>query len=132
MENLLEIKSIKPMKADIDDNTFITEFTLENMDIYNAPDYKIEGNEGWEYPSAVMYIKWQLHIEYRNYGIKDISVYTAQAQIQFDDGTKELLNVDTYKMDNWTIEDGELDIINNIRPRYAQIDVKNQCIYIEW
>ena len=29
MEYLLEIK---PMKADIDDNTFDTEFTLENMD----------------------------------------------------------------------------------------------------
>ena len=129
METLLEIK---PMKADIDDNTFITEFTLEDMDIYNTPDYKIEGNEGWEYPSAFMNIKWQLHIEYRSYGIKDISAYTAQAQILFDDGTKELLNVDTYKMDNWTIEDGDLDIRNNIHPKFAQIDVKNKCISIEW
>ena len=68
-----------------------------------TPDYKIVGNGGCEYPSKFMYIKCQLHIEYRSYGIQDNSAYTAQAQILFDDGTKELLYVDTYKMDNWTI-----------------------------
>tara|TARA_R110002110_G_scaffold6385_2_gene31822 strand:- start:305 stop:694 length:390 start_codon:yes stop_codon:yes gene_type:complete len=129
MQDILEIK---PMRADIDENTFITELSFEEMNIFNTPDYEIKGNEGWEYPSAFMYIKWQLNIEYRKYGIKDISAYSVQAQIVFDDGMKELLQVDTYEMDDWTIEDGDLDIRNNIHPKHAHVDVENKSIYLEW
>ena len=129
MQDILEIK---PMIADIDDNSFITEFT-DKIDIHNAPDWKIQGNENWEYAAAALSLKWQLYIEYRSYGIKDISAYSLQAQvIIYDYNEEEIIKIDTHTMDDWTIEDSGLDIRNNIHPKYSQIDIKNKCIHIEW
>jgi len=130
METLLEIKQ---MKADIDDNTFITEFDPQDVHISQAPDHSIEGNEGWEYALASVSVKWEVYLEWRRYGIKDINAYSTQAQIIFyDDDSNELLIVDTYDMDGWSIEDLDLDIRNNIYPKSCEINVKDKCIFIQW
>ena len=130
MENLL---AIKPMKADIDNNTFITQFESEDVSIYQTPDHTIEGNEGWEYALATVSVKWEVYLEWRRYGIKDINAYSTQAQIVFyDDNLNKLLIVDTHDMDGWTIEDIDLDIRNNIYPKCCEIDVKDKSISIEW
>jgi len=130
METLLEIKQ---MKADIDDNTFITEFDPQDVHISQAPDHSIEGNEGWEYALASVSVKWEVYLEWRRYGIKDINAYSTQAQIIFyDDDSNELLIVDTYDMDGWSIEDLDLDIRNNIYPKSCEINVKDKSIFIQW
>ena len=130
METLLEIKQ---MKADIDDNTFITEFDPQDVHISQAPDHSIKGNEGWEYALASVSVKWEVYLEWRRYGIKDINAYSTQAQIIFyDDDSNELLIVDTYDMDGWSIEDLDLDIRNNIYPKSCEINVKDKSIFIQW
>lgn len=118
------LDKLKPMTADINEDTFITK--IKNVTVWGAEDLE-------DYYAEVI-VKWCFYIEYRSWGIKSLNVYSMQAQaIVYDYDTDDsVLKIDSFEMDDWTLQDEGIDIKNGASPNECSLDLKNKDITIEW
>ena len=63
----------------------------------------------------------------------NFNVYTVDARITiYDDKGEELAVYDTLVNDGWTVEDKGLDYNDTIIPSYAEVDLEDEKIIINW
>lgn len=79
---------------------------------------------------------WRYDLDLRNYGIKDISIFTVQARaIIYNENGDEIEVFDTLENDGWTVEDkgiSDIKIGESILPIDACVDVEDKSIIINW
>jgi len=119
----------------IKENSFRTKIIPSNIDFYGwEKDYKencdIEG-EG--------YVDWEFYVEYRSWGVKNISVYATKVEIDYNinkwqdegDDIVEEFSIDTI-MPNWEVETNsdELEFGHSIEPVNVEVDFDTKIITI--
>ena len=117
------------------ENTFRTKIIPSNIDFNGwEKDYKencdIEG-EG--------YVEWEFYVEYRTWGVKNISVYATNVWIDYtinkwmDEGDDivEEYSLNSEK-DNWELETNsdELEFGHCIEPQNVEVDFDTKTITI--
>ena len=133
----------------IKENSFITKIIPSNIDFYGwEKDYKencdIEGQG---------YVEWEFYVEYRSYGVKSISVYATNVEINYtisrwmDDGDDfdfnreaplkpyiETSGIDTKlpSFDKWELESNsdEIEFGHCIEPQNVEVDFDSKVITI--
>ena len=75
---------------------------------------------------------WRYDVENKSKSI-NFNVYTKDAAITiYDDEGKELGTYSTKDHDGWTVEDKSLDYNDTIMPSYAEVDLEDKSIIINW
>ena len=120
------------------ENTFRTKIIPSNIDFFGwAKNYKencdIEG---------VGYVEWEFYVEYRSWGVKNISVYATNVDIDYtvdrwmedEDDIVEEYSIDTTLplFDKWEIETNtyELEFGLCIEPQNVAVDFDTKTITI--
>tara|TARA_R110002020_G_C15684062_1_gene719166 strand:+ start:40 stop:468 length:429 start_codon:yes stop_codon:yes gene_type:complete len=123
------IYPLQPMKAD-GDFEFIKELDFKDIVLDNT--YYDDKDDF--YSNAK--VKWNTAIESRSYGIKDISFYTLQVQLEiFNSKTDELIEaIDTEVDDLWETSDenSHIELGGAIHPRSIEVNKDDKTIYINW
>ena len=86
--------------------------------------------------NAKVELRWRYDLDLRNYGIKDISIFTVQARATiYNENGDEIEVFDTLENDGWTVDDegvSDITIGESILPIDARVDVENESITINW
>ena len=81
---------------------------------------------------ATVKILWRYDIERKSKYI-NFNVYTKQARITlYTDEGKKLGVYDTLMNDEWTVQDKGLNLNDTIIPQYAEVDLEDKSIIINW
>lgn len=121
------------------DNFFITKLESKNIDVYGLPNWKNRRDDNYDY-ECVAQIDWELYFEMRTWGLKSISAYATNVDVEIevswwnDDDTedKETINIGT--AGDWEIvnDTDDLEFGDCIEPQDLEIDFENKTLTIKF
>ena len=110
---------LKPITAE-GEKEFLTEIEIKNIWISKLGFI------------ATITTLWRYDIERKSKYI-NFNVYTKQARITlYNDEGRELGVYDTLVNDEWTVEDKGINLNDTIIPQYAEVDLEDKSIIINW
>ena len=121
------------------ENTFRTKIIPSNIDFWRYKEDVIKHNYDIE---GEGYVEWEFYVEYRSWGIKNISAYATNVQIDYtisrwmDEGDDivEEYSIDTTLplFDEWEIETNtdELEFGHCIEPQNVEVDFQSKILTI--
>ena len=117
MNNILEKSELPTLEAEGNNN-----FKIEISDL------TLRGIKG----VAKLVILWRIDFEFRDWGLKGITVFTHRARLSIYTESGETEYIDTHILDGWTVEDQGIDLNNELRPFTAEVDYNDKSIIIQW
>ena len=110
---------LKPITAE-GEQEFLTEISIS--DVYVSTEDR----------RATITTLWRYDIERKSKYI-NFNVFTKQARITlYNDEGKKLGAYDTLMNDEWTVQDKGLNLNDTIIPQYAEVDLEDKSIIINW
>ena len=117
--NIIELKPLTKHNGD----EFIT----------RPDDVSLYGFDTTSEHTAKIGLCWRIDLEWRSWGLKDISAYTTQAQVEiFDEDDNVVEEADTLADDNWAVVDDGINFNNVVMPTSAEVDYKKKIITVNW
>ena len=83
--------------------------------------------------TAQVGLRWIIDFDWRSWGLKDISAYTIQAQVEiYDEDFNIVEQADTLDHDNWAVIDEGIDYNKIVMPTSVEVDYKEKTITVNW
>lgn len=121
------------------DNFFITKLESKNIDVYGLPNWKNRRDDNYDC-ECVAQIDWELYFEMRTWGLKSISAYATNVDVEIevswwnddDIEDKETINIGT--TGDWEIvnDTDDLEFGDCIEPQELEIDFENKTLTIKF
>ena len=78
-------------------------------------------------------LRWRIDLDLRSWGLKDITAYTIQAQVEIYDEDDNLVEqADTLDHDNWAVIDEGIDFNKIVMPTSVEVRYKEKTITVNW
>ncbi len=121
------------------DNNFITKLEDRSIDVYGLPNWKNRRDDNYDC-ECVAQIDWELYFEMRTWGLKSISAYATNVDVEIevswwnddDIEDKETINIGT--AGDWEIvnDTDDLEFGDCIEPQELEIDFENKTLTIKF
>jgi len=123
----------------LNENNFITKLDGDSVDIYGIPEFKGRLGDNHEC-NATAQVSWELCLEMRSWGLKNISAYATYVQVEIevswwmDDGDDEVETVTIDSEDGWEIESDmdTLEMSDSIFPQAMEVNFDTKTITINF
>jgi len=123
----------------LNENNFITKLDGDSVDIYGIPEFKGRLGDNHEC-NATAQVSWELFLEMRSWGLKNISAYATYVQVEIevswwmDDGDDEVETVTIDSEDGWEIESDmdTLEMSDSIFPQAMEVNFDTKTITINF
>lgn len=121
------------------DNFFITKLEGNKVDVYGIPKWKNRPNDNYDY-QCVAQIDWELYFEMRTWGLKSISAYATNVDVEIeinwwtDDDTTEIETINIGTAGDWEIinDTDKIEFGDCVEPQDLEIDFENKTLTINF
>lgn len=121
------------------DNFFITKLESKNIDVYGLPNWKNRRDDNYDC-ECVAQIEWELYFEMRTWGLKSISAYATNVDVEIevswwnDDDTEEKETINIGTAGDWEIvnDTDDLEFGDCVEPQDLEIDFENKTLTIKF
>jgi hypothetical protein len=121
------------------DNFFITKLEGNKVDVYGISKWKNRPNDNYDC-ECVAQIDWQLYFEMRTWGLKSISAYATNVDVEIeinwwtDDDTTEVEIINIGTTGDWEIinDTDNIEFGDCIEPQDLEIDFENKTLTIKF
>ena len=121
------------------DNFFITKLEGNKVDVYGISKWKNRPNDNYDC-ECVAQIDWELYFEMRTWGLKSISAYATNVDVEIeinwwtDDDTTEVETINIGTAGDWEIinDTDNIEFGDCVEPQDLEIDFENKTLTIKF
>ena len=121
------------------DNFFITKLEGNKVDVYGISKWKNRPNDNYDC-ECVAQIEWELYFEMRTWGLKSISAYATNVDVEIeinwwtDDDTTEVETINIGTTGDWEIinDTDNIEFGDCVEPQDLEIDFENKTLTIKF